>query len=110
MKIKLTSELLFEIINNTSNPEVAIKLIDGNYKAPKLAKTATIGKEQEVAKLVSFDKWSNKVTYKLPNDSIDTMDRKEWMRCAEGIEDVSVVMPKDIKLMEAMAESQMVQE
>lgn len=103
MKIDLNASVLFDIINNTRNPKMAMALIDGTYVPPQLPKTANIGKEQTLATFVSYDKWNDTVTYQLPNGEIDFMDHSVWMRASENIEDLTFVAPKDIKIMEAMA-------
>lgn len=104
MKIELTAKVLFDIINNTRNPKLAMELIDGTYQQLELPKTVRLGKAQTPVTLVSYDKWSNQVTYQHPTGEIETMLDQEWLKLDRNFEDVSVVLPKDIKILEAMHE------
>ena len=81
MKIKLNSRVLFEIINNTPSPKVAMQLIDGTYRRPKMPKEAMI--EGQTMTMYHYDKWTDMVTYQCPDNTTNTISFTNWMEASK---------------------------
>lgn len=73
---KPTVEQLLEVINATSNPEVATEIFLGVYETPKIEEVCKRESENEVnVEFVSFDKFNLTVTYSY--NRVNTMQR--WL-------------------------------
>ena len=59
----LNVEDLFEVINSTSNPEIATEVLCGLYEAPKIEGFAKDTNSEVNRVFLSYDKYKNKVTY-----------------------------------------------
>ena len=71
---KPTVEQLLEIINATSNPEVATEILLGVYETPNIEKVCKRESENEInVEFISFDKFNLTVTYSY--NRVNTMYR-----------------------------------
>jgi len=75
---KLSLTVLHEIINNSENPKVALQLIEGTYKEPEMPTRGLRIKDKEILSFVSYDKWTNKVTFTHNRYRWYNEERKDW--------------------------------
>lgn len=61
----LDVDSLLEVINNTTNPQIATEIVCGLYEAPVFFKNEKrVSKHNGTLTFLSYDKWSNRVEYK----------------------------------------------
>lgn len=78
--LELSLSTILELIGNTSNPAVATQLIEGSYNEPVIPSSIFHPEKDEVCHFVSFDKWSNKVTFSYTRLKWYNEDRSDWTR------------------------------
>ena len=84
VKIEVDLESLVEVINNSNNPSVAIKLLNGTYQEPLVYQGDTASppdKDGKVKKytFIGYDKWKNEVLFTHEGRwSSDSMTVKAW--------------------------------
>lgn len=74
---------LLEVLGQTGNPEVAIKILDGTYKEPVFDKSDRASTPDKDGKMqqyifISYDKWKDEVHYKPANSWQKEMKRESW--------------------------------
>ena len=95
LKIEISFADLLDVINSHNNPAVAMSILDGSYVSPltpqdefsRYHKNHSIKKDDDTRDhyqltFVSYNKWSDEVTFKKDNPSAwsrtDTMSLQEW--------------------------------
>ena len=83
IKIETDIQSLNEVLNQTGNPTVAVQILNGTYQDPEICtgdRASVPDKEGNIKQFifVSYDKWTDEVSYTYKGSWVSKMSRVSW--------------------------------